>query len=93
MVAAGEYWVRKELAFYDNGCSSSSYRPVKSGTSKTVRLKQLQAAVEEFSQRFSPITVEQHEDNLAKPTKKVDAQGAPVLLVSTHVKPDWTYPW
>jgi hypothetical protein len=34
--------------------------------------------------------VEQHEDSLAKPTKKDDVQGAPVLLVSTHVKPDWT---
>lgn len=55
---------------------------------------QLAAGAAKFSCRFSPILIEQHvlQDQASLCAKKDVEQGALVLLVSTHVKPDWTPP-
>ena len=88
LVAAGRSWVQKELNFYDNGGgSSSSYNPRKTGKGNSVKVVHLELAAAEFSRRFSPISLEQDMEQ-----EEDEQQRAPVLLVSTHVKPDWTPP-
>ena len=88
LVSAGRSWVQKELKFYDiGGGSSSSYHPRKAGKGNSVKVVHLERAAAEFSRRFSPILMEQDVEQ-----EEIEEQGAPVLLVSLHVKPDWTPP-
>ena len=90
LVAVGRSWVQKELTYYDNVAdSSSSYHPRKAGKGNSVKVLHLELAAAEFSRRFAPISMEQ---DMKQEEDSDDEQGAPVLLVSTHVKPDWTPP-
>lgn len=77
-------WVAKEHEWYTS--SSSSYKPV-SAEGNFVSTAQLQAAVDEFSQRFAFVT--EDEDALISSEQRARS---PYLLVATNVNPEWTVP-
>ena len=65
--------------------SQPQYHPNKAGKGRT-KHQHLELAVTEFSRRFQAITLEEDAEN------GEDNKGAPIVLVTTAAKLDWTPP-